>query len=99
MKHCTDCRFFRPRPDGMPEYGLCAHDKAKRDNTSQKFVNWLVSGDGETPPEDVTWMFANTMRQFDCGVDARLFEPKPQPDAETAMERTRDHDFAAKGQQ
>lgn len=97
MKHCTDCRFFRPKQDSSPEYGLCTHDKSKREDASDKMIAWLVCGSGEQPPDEVQWTYAPTMRRFDCGIEGKLFDPKP--DAEAAAERRKDHDFDAKGQQ
>lgn len=99
MKHCINCRYFRPKPDSTPQYGLCTHHKARREQSSDKFITWLVIGSEDAPPDDVSWSYATTMRGFYCGVDARLFEARTDTDPEAAAERRKDHDFAAKGQQ
>lgn len=97
MKHCINCRYFRPKPDSTPQYGLCTHHKARREQSSDKFLAWLVIGSEDAPPDDVCWSYATTMRGFDCGVDGKLFEARPDPEA--AAERRQEHDFAASAQQ
>lgn len=69
MKHCTDCRHY-VKP-------LCTHPKAFTQNRSD-YLEWLVSGRGETPPNGTGFFDACAMRMTNshCGPDAELFEPK-----------------------
>ena len=67
--YCSDCRFFQPSTVGV-RFGRCGHSMAARPPNADRFLSREL--DAAEPNQ-----FASLMREhYECGHDAKLFEPK-----------------------
>lgn len=73
VKFCKDCKFYMltwvDRLFGMNRFGKCGQ-KVWKDETPR--IDYLITGKKE--PDQ--YYFASTMRTYDCGSDAKYYEPK-----------------------
>lgn len=78
-RYCEDCRFFQPSSiTSSARFGRCGHTVAANPPNADRFLSRAL--DAAEPNK-----FAAIMREhLECGHDATLFEPKPEPEAEAA---------------
>lgn len=81
IHHCTECKHFSPNNKTDLRFGFCKHPQSERKRQGDRLTEWYVCGAGDIIPEDITWSFASTMRQYGCGYEGKLFEPKEEAKA------------------
>ena len=72
VKFCKDCKFYKlnfiDRLLGWDRHGQCS--RSSYEDVSQ--IDYMITG----RRGKVRYYYASTMRSYDCGTEAKWYEPK-----------------------